>query len=103
MFPRVQLSVGFVLQPLFPEGQGSFDRSASLNANRRRSSNSLRLGKFVQVAQTELDQELFGGLVENRFADDVLSAGRGNELSVEQCLEHAGALYATDLHDLRAP
>src|SRR5579859_2588416 len=55
--------------------------------------------QLAQVLQAELHHKLAGGLVENRLADDVLAAGGGDELAVEQRLEHARALHAADLED----
>jgi hypothetical protein len=62
----------------------------------------LERGQLAQVLQAELDQELLGGLVQHRLADDVFAPGDGDQFAVQQCLEHAAALHAADLHDLRA-
>ena len=68
---------------------------------RRISSNSFSDGSSLKILQAELDQELLGGLVQDRLADHVLAAGRGDQLAVQQRLQDAGALHAADLHDLR--
>ena len=62
----------------------------------------LERGQLAQVLQAELDQEFLGRLVQHRLADDVLAPGDGDQFAVEQRLEHAAALHAADLHDLRA-
>src|ERR1022692_4145866 len=62
---------------------------------------ALLAGQTVTVHGAELHQKILGGLVEDGLADDVLAARRGDELAVEQRLQHASALHAADLHNLR--
>ena len=60
----------------------------------------LQRRQLAQILEAELDQEFLGGLVQDRLADDVLAAGFGDQLTVQQRLQHAGALHAADFHDL---
>ncbi len=57
-------------------------------------------GELVDVFEAEAKEEVLGGFVEDRAADDLLAAGGGDELAGEQRAEDAGGVDAADLGDL---
>ena len=54
------------------------------------------------IASGWQNQKLLGGLVQHRLADDVLAAGHGDQLAIQQRFEHAGTLHPADVLDFRA-
>src|SRR5438874_1661859 len=56
--------------------------------------------QFGEILQPEVDEKLFCSFVENRPAEDFLSAGRRDEFLIEKCLDDAAGVYAANLLDL---
>src|SRR5438067_4718247 len=57
--------------------------------------------KFVDVTQSEAQQELPRGFIKNRTADDSLASGGSHELAIEQGSDNAAGVHAKNLADLR--
>src|SRR5581483_8142458 len=57
--------------------------------------------KFVDVTQSEAQQELPRGLIKNRTADDGLASGGSYQLAIEQGGDKAAGIHGTNLADLR--
>src|SRR3954468_16744743 len=57
-------------------------------------------GQLAHVVESEAQQEFFGGLIEDRTADDVFASGGGDELAIDERAEDAGCVDAADLADL---
>ena len=57
-------------------------------------------GKLVDVFEAEAEQEVAGGLVEDRAADDLLTAGSGDQLAGHQGAEDAAGVDAANLRYL---
>src|ERR1035441_937068 len=56
----------------------------------------LQGGKFLQVLEPKVNQELAGRFVEKGASGVVLVAGGGDELALQQGAKHARGFHATD-------
>ena len=56
-------------------------------------------GQLVDVLEAEADEEILGGFVQDRAADNLLAAGGGDELARDQAAEDAAGVDAADLGD----
>ena len=61
---------------------------------------SSTFGRSAEIVQPEADQELLGGRVQERPADDLLAADDLDQMAFEQRVQHAGGVDAADLADL---
>ena len=56
-------------------------------------------GQLVDVLEAETDEEILGGFLQDRAADNLLAAGGGDELARDETAEDATGVDAADLGD----